>query len=408
VTDTGYAVEATEPHRDRIKRALRNKRRLRAIELVDVLDAAHALPPLNRAVRVAAHALRVPVVQLNILTDRAQVPIAVHVDGSEDETLWKLERQAGSSYCKFVIWEQDSFQVEDARVDPRVRQRHVTRDLSIGAYLAVPIRVPSADDGSTPVIGTLCAIDHAPHQWSAEDLQVLTDIAAGCAEFIASRMRQRADERGVARQSDRVLEATAVGMLATDARGVITYANPAATRLLGYSADEMRGRDQHALIHHSRPDGSKYLEHTCVNYVAMNAGRGCHTKNDTYWRSDGAPVIVDSTMTLVFERGELVGTVLSFLDVTERRGDEESAHSARIAAEVANRAKTELLGAISHELRIPLAAIADGAQHLEETLAGTATADQLRELRAIEANQRHLLELIDNVVHFSRLEVEDH
>ena len=102
-----------------------------------------------------------------------------------------MERQAGSSYCKFVIWKQDVFQVDDARRDPLVRQRHATRDLAIGAYLAVPIRVAGTDDRDPPIIGTLCAIDHAPREWSAHDLEVLTDIAAGSSEFIAARRHSR-------------------------------------------------------------------------------------------------------------------------------------------------------------------------------------------------------------------------
>jgi PAS domain S-box-containing protein len=407
VTEAGYAVEATELHRDRIKRALRNKRRLRAIEQADVLDAAHTMPALNRAVRIVAHALRVPVVQLNVLTEKSLVPIAVYADGEDDDTTWKRERQAGSSYCKFVIWKQDIFQVDDARHDARVRQRHATRDLSIGAYLAVPIRVHGFEDREPPIIGTLCAIDHAPRRWTAQDLQVLTDIAAGTAEFIATRRQARSDARGVARLSDQVLEATAVGVLATDARGVMTYANPAATRMLGYTADEMHGRDQHALIHHSHPNGRKYQERSCINLMAMNEGRGCHTTNDTFWRLDGTPITVDSTMTPIFERGELVGTVLSFIDVTERRSEEQSAHSARVAAEVANRAKSELIAGMSAELGLSLVEIKEGSERLEALLRGAGTAQQVEEVKAIQRSHRHLVGLMDNLRQFATLEVSD-
>ncbi|CAN5474918.1 hypothetical protein BH09GEM1_BH09GEM1_28960 [soil metagenome] len=412
MTDTLHAVEATEPHRDKINRALRNKKRLSAVEQADVLDAAGTMPALNRAVRVAAHAVRAPIVQLNVLTDRLLVPIAVHADSDgdadADANIWSLERPVSSSYCRFVVWKQGMFLIEDAHEDPLVRHRHATRELNIGSYIGVPIHASAADAGDPAIIGTLCAIDHGPRQWTAGDVQALSDIAIGSSDYIAARIRGRSEVRGHVQRADRVLEAAGVAVIATDARGVMTYANPAAARMLGYTADELHGRDQHALMHHSHPDGRKYLERNCPNYIARKAGRLCHATNDTLWKSDGTPITVDSTMTPIFERGELVGTVLSFIDVTDRRDHEEAAQSARRAADVANRAKTELLGAISHELRIPLDAIADRAQHLEETLAATATAEQLDELQGIRRDQQHLVGLIDNVVHFSRLEVEDH
>lgn len=405
MTDTLYAGEATEPHRDRIKRALRNKRRLNAIEQADLLEAALKMPPLTRAVRIAAHALKVPVAQINVLTDKWLVPIAVHTDQSEDAQVWATQRQAGNSFCKFAVWKQGPFQVDDARENPLVRFAHATRELDIGSYLAVPIRGPAADGGDVPIIGTVCAIDHSPRQWNEDDIQTLADIAHGISDFIIARIRARSELRGVVRQSDRVLEAAGVAVLATDPRGVITYSNPAAARLLGYTAEELNGRDHHALLHHSYGDGSKYLERDCPNYVARKAGKVCRTLNDTFWRGDGTPVTVDSTMTPIFEHGEVVGAVVSFMDVTERRSLEETANAARLAAETANRAKTELLAGMSTELRIPLSQIGEGSLRLEALLLGDGTEQQVEEVQAIQRSHQHLVGLMDNLKQFATLEV---
>jgi PAS domain S-box-containing protein len=405
VTDTVYAGEATEPHRDRIKRVLRNKRRLKAIELADLLDAARTMPPLNRAVRIAAHALKVPVAQINVLTEKTLVPIAVHADEGEDASLWEQTRQAGSSFCKFALWKRATFQVDDARENPVVRFAHATRELDIGSYLAVPIHAPVTDGGELAIIGTICAIDHRPRQWTADDIRTLSDIAHGISDFIAARIRARSEVRGVLRQLDRVLEAAGAGVLATDARGVMTYANPAAARLLGYTPEQLKGRDQHALLHHSRADGSRYLERDCVNYISRKAGKVCRITNDTFWRNDGTTITVDSTMTPIFERGELVGTVVSFVDVTERRGLEESAHAARVAAEVANRAKTELLAGMSTEVEVPLLAIGEGSVRLESLLRGAGTEQQVEEVMSIQRSYQHLVGLVGNLRQFATLEV---
>ena len=405
MTDTVDAGGATGPHRDRIKRALRNRRRLNAIDHADLLEAARTMPSLNRAARITAHALQVPVAQINVLTEKWLVPIAVHADEGEDACLWEAQRQAGSSYCKFAVWKQATFQVDDARENPLVRHARATRELNIGSYLAAPIHSPVMDGGDVAIIGTICVIDHRPRQWSADDARTISDIAHGISDFIAARIRARAELRGSVRQSDRLLEAAGVGVLATDARGVMTYANPAATRMLGYTVELLKGRDQHALLHHSRADGSKYLERDCANYRARRAGKVCRTTNDTFWRADGTPVTVDSTMTPIFERGELVGTVVSFLDVTERRSLEESAHVARLAAEVANRAKTELLAGMSNELGIPLFEIGEGSVRLETLLLGVGTEQQVEEVQAIQRSHKHLVGLMDNLRQFATLEV---
>jgi PAS domain S-box-containing protein len=406
LSPTELTPEAAELHRDKVKRALRNKARLDAIERSGLIESALEIPPFNRGIRLAAKALRAPVAQINVLTDKQFVPIAVYAEGEPDAEQWGMRRQVGNSYCKYVVWSKEAFQVDDARENPLVRHSHATRELDIAAYLAVPIYAPAPVGGDALVVGTVCVIDHEPREWTADDVRSLSDFALGVSELIASRIRIRAQVQSVEQQTDRVLDAVGVAVLATDANGVTTFANPAALEILGYTAEQLTGHDQHSLIHHTRPDGSRYPETECPNYRARREKRSCHLINDTFWRSDGTPISVDSTMTPIFERGEVIGTVLTFTDVSERRAAEEGEHVARLAAEAANRAKTEMLAAMSHELRVPLAAIGERTERLESALVDVATAEQRDDLRGIQRSQQHLLGLIDNVVHFSTLEVQ--
>lgn len=397
--------DASELHRDKVRRALRNRARLDAIERTGLLESALEIPPLTRAVRLAAKALRAPIAQVNVLTDKLFVPIAAYSEGNAETALWSMRRHVGNSYCKYVVWTRQPFQVDDAREHALVRHSHATRELGISAYLAVPIHAPASGTSERPIVGTLCVVDHAPREWSADDLLTLTDMSTGISDLIAARMRVHAQVKAVEQQAERVLDAVGVAVLATDARGVTTFANPEAARLLGFTIEEMTGRDQHALIHHTRPDGRRYPESECPNYRARKEGRSFHASNDTYWRSDGEPILVDSTMTPIFERGEVIGTVLTFSDIGARHAVAASERTARLGAEAANRAKTELLAAMSHELRIPLVAIGDHAQRLEASLVDIATSEQRDDLRSIQRSLQHLLGLIDNVVQFSTLEV---
>ena len=402
-----FLSAAPELHRDRIKRALKSRPRLDAIERTGVLESALGIPSLTRAVRLAARALRAPIAQVNVLTDRLFVPIAAYTDSDEEAALWSRRRHAGNSYCKYVVWTRQPFQVDDAREHALVRHSHATRELGIRAYLGVPIHAPASGTSERLIVGTLCVVDHAPREWSADDLLTLTDLSTGVSDLIAERMRAHAQVQAVEQQAERVLDAVGVGVLATDAKGVTTFANPAASRLLGFTVEELVGRDQHALVHHTRPDGRRYPEADCPNYRARKAGTSWHASDDTYWRSDGTPILVASAMIPIFERGEVIGTVLTFTDVGDHRAGEVSERTARLGAETANRATTKLLAAMSHALRIPLVAIGEHADRLEAALVDTATVQQREDLRSIQRNLRHLLGLIDNVVQLSTLEVPE-
>jgi signal transduction histidine kinase len=74
--------------------------------------------------------------------------------------------------------------------------------------------------------------------------------------------------------------------------------------------------------------------------------------------------------------------------------------TARGEAEEANRAKSEFMGMMSHELRTPLNAIGGYVQLIEEGIRGPVTVAQREDLGRIRRSQRHLLNVIENVLGF--------
>ena len=307
-----------EQTREKTKRALRNRARVAAVEAVNVTESAHTMPPLDCAVRIAAHALSAPVAQLNILTAHDLIPIAVHTGEAEDAASWRAPRTSGHSYCKYVVWSREPLVVNDAHAHVLVRHSHITREMNIGAYLGVPLLAPSVDGDRGHVIGSLCVIDHKPRAWTPGDIELLSDLAELARGEIAHRARTRVEVREADRQMARVLDAAGAAVIATDADGVITLVNPAAATLFGYAAEEMVAHDLHSFLHHSYPDGTKFHEADCGNYLARRESRTHVTRNDTFWRADGTPVTADSIMTPVLERGEVIGTVLTLIDVSAR------------------------------------------------------------------------------------------
>ncbi|MEO7770945.1 MAG: ATP-binding protein [Gemmatimonadaceae bacterium] len=73
-------------------------------------------------------------------------------------------------------------------------------------------------------------------------------------------------------------------------------------------------------------------------------------------------------------------------------------------AQAGNRAKSDFLATMSHELRTPLNAIAGYTELLAMEVRGPVNDDQRRDLARIRQNQQHLLEIINDILNFSRLE----
>jgi signal transduction histidine kinase len=102
--------------------------------------------------------------------------------------------------------------------------------------------------------------------------------------------------------------------------------------------------------------------------------------------------------------GRITGVVVHGTDVTDHVLARREAESARMEAELANRAKGDFLAAMSHELRTPLNAIAGYVELLQLGIHGEVTEEQRTSLERVRANQQHLLRLINDVLAFAKVE----
>jgi PAS domain S-box-containing protein len=100
---------------------------------------------------------------------------------------------------------------------------------------------------------------------------------------------------------------------------------------------------------------------------------------------------------------EWVGT---HTDITERKEAEAAIEAARAAAEAANAAKSQFLANMSHELRTPLSAVIGYSEMVQEELEDLGAADLIADMKKIEANARHLLGLINDVLDISKIEAD--
>ena len=125
-----------------------------------------------------------------------------------------------------------------------------------------------------------------------------------------------------------ILSAAGEGIYGVNSDGRTTFVNPAAEQILGWAADELIGRDIHGIVHHTRPDGSHYPTEECPIYAAFRDGSVHKVDNEVFWRRDGKPVWVEYTSTPIRDRGEVVGAVIVFRDISERHEAQEKLRAA--------------------------------------------------------------------------------
>lgn len=144
--------------------------RLDALNRSRLLDS-EADERFDRVTRLVALALNVPVALISLVDrDRQFFKSAV---GLPEPWASCRETPLSHSFCQHVVARSAALRIEDARNDPLVASNDAVRDLNVVAYLGVPLRT---HDGH--VLGSLCAIDGVPRNWTDRDEMMLRQFAA--------------------------------------------------------------------------------------------------------------------------------------------------------------------------------------------------------------------------------------
>jgi diguanylate cyclase (GGDEF)-like protein/PAS domain S-box-containing protein len=140
---------------------------------------------------------------------------------------------------------------------------------------------------------------------------------------LSSRELRRAVEENE-RHLREMTDALGVGVVVVDRQGLLTYANPEAERLLGWSAAELLDQDAHALFHHHSADGTWLEAEQCRLRRVFHTGRAYRSDAEVFWRRDGAPMPVEVSCHPIRREDGSVGLVAAFQDISDRKRDEES------------------------------------------------------------------------------------
>jgi PAS domain S-box-containing protein len=193
-------------------------------------------------------------------------------------------------------------------------------------------------------------------------------------------------------------------VIATDTTAALTFINPVAETLTGWTAREAIGRNL-AEVFHIINEQTRQAVDNPVQKV-LREGRVVGLANHTVLiaRDGRETPIADSGAPIQGANGQVYGTVMVFRDISESKQAETALVRAKEAAEAADRIKDEFLATMSHELRTPLNVILGYTDMLMEEAVGTLSPQQIAILRRIDHNSRVLFELISMVLDLNRLE----
>src|ERR1700686_2857900 len=216
------------------------------------------------------------------------------------------------SFCAHAILSNEVMVVPDATADERfAKNLLVTGEPNIRSYAGAPLRTP---DGLN--LGTLCAIDTVPRQFSRDEQQVLADLAALAMDELQLRIALREKSQHIA-----AIEHLRAGVLVTDPSAPdnpIIFCNPGFNNMTGYSPEEVLGRNCRFL---QGPEADPVVvteirraieERRLFNGLIRNRRRN----GEVFWN--------DLTITPVFDGdGELISFVGLQQDVTDMKNAQD-------------------------------------------------------------------------------------
>jgi diguanylate cyclase (GGDEF)-like protein/PAS domain S-box-containing protein len=224
---------------DSVRSVLGDPARLEALRRTALLDAA-AEEAFDQLTALATRLLGVPVALVSLVDQRRQYFASAR--GLPEP--WQSRRQTplSHSFCQHVVTARLPLVIADARTHPAFAGSPAVADLGVVAYAGVPI---VTRDGHA--LGTVCAIDTRPRDWTAEELEVVQLLA----DQATARIDLRLAVHDTAEQAERVASAEATAqrviegvpeaLFTLDSEWRFVHVNARAAALLGRTRETLAG-----------------------------------------------------------------------------------------------------------------------------------------------------------------------
>ena len=150
-------------------RDVQNPKRLAALKSTGLLDSAPN-DGFDRITRLGAALLKVPATFISLVDAHRDFYLSNCGFG---EPLASGRELSGQTFCHFTIHSEAPLVIPDTRADPVYRNVPTVESLGVAAYLGAPLTLLSGE-----VIGSFCAIDTVPRQWTSAEIQGARDLAS--------------------------------------------------------------------------------------------------------------------------------------------------------------------------------------------------------------------------------------
>ena len=250
---------------------------------------------------------------------------------------------------------------------------------------------------------------------------IVTGLVSGALALIGTlafilvlqyHMRERAKAAAIQFEQRELLRITLASIgdaiITTDTRGRVNYLNAIAEALTGWTHRDAHGRPLETVFNIVDEKTGERMENPALK--ALRSGVPARLANHTVLiaRDGGRHPIDDSASPIRDERGTIVGCVLVFRDVTERRITEEKLRQSEemLRQRVdelaeADRRKDEFLATLAHELRNPLGPLSNALAILKVAGDDEQLMQKTRELMERQLGQ--MVRLIDDLLDVSRI-----
>lgn len=227
------------------------------------------------------------------------------------------------------------------------------------------------------------------------------------------------------RQNQLILNSVGEGIYGLDLQGNVTFVNPAAAQIIGWEIDDLIGKSMHAVLHHSKGDGTPYPREECPIYAAFKDGAVHRVENEVFWRKDGTSFPVEYISTpMRDEQGQLVGSVVTFRDITQRKLSEYILQQANEELEQRvqertselsqanqklqqlNEIRSRFVSMVCHEFRNPLNNIAFAVSSLQRYDRQLSATQKIEYLSDIETNIERMTQMTDELLVIGKIDTE--
>jgi PAS domain S-box-containing protein len=274
-----------------------------------------------------------------------------------------------------AVWVAD---LNAAPASPRT-QSALRQEMASG--WAVPVRVGNS------VLAILEFYSHFSLSENSDAMAAIETAATPLGQILA-RSQERGRAEVLYRQQEILLDAVADGICGVDRHGLISFANPAAARLLGTPAVSLSGRQVHDVLHGAAPANRQCGEECALKRAVSR--QAAASGEDHIFHGDGTSFAAEYALTPILEKGHFSGSVLSFRDISQRNA--------------LDRLKDEFISTVSHELRTPLTSIRGALGLLSSGILGEVNEKATNLLRIALTNSDRLVRLINDILDLERIQ----